>query len=551
MKRLFTLLIALFLIVSAKSQLVVDTTANWQQLIPTILGGNCVNISNVTYNAGNGTSAVYSNFPGFGDGILITTGQALNAQGINDNGSIGNDNGLGGNSQLNQYLPQGTFTYDATWLTFNFQASYSGTVSVDYIFASEEYPEFVNSGFNDIFGFFVQATGVPSQNIALIPGTQIPVSIDNVNQFTNTSFFVDNTNGTGLQYDGYTVPLTASFQADSGVVYTLTIAIGDVGDGIFDSGVFLKTYASSTQSMTGNVTHLGQPAQGGFAELLGYNTDSTAAPLIDVQPIVNGSYTFPNVTSGAYNVRITLDTILHPNTYPTYFDSVYMWNDATIISAPCANYDLDMQLLVLNNGLGDITGTIGNSGEIYKVSKDGAPLVNGHVFLVGADDNLVYGFDLTNDNGQFHFAGVPDGTYNIMVDVPGLLMDAIRTITVSPSNRIFTNQSYIVGANKIIISDTPLPVVENPIVTGLKIQPNPTEGPFSTTFTLKNNAYVTLDVYNSMGQKVVSVFSGNLNAGFQQINGSLAGLSDGIYYLRLVTNSADTIVRKITKTEVY
>jgi hypothetical protein len=228
-----------------------------------------------------------------------------------------------------------------------------------------------------------------------------------------------------------------------------------------------------------------------------------------------------------------------------------MWNDATIISAPCANYDLDMQLLVLNNGLGDITGTIGNSGEIYKVSKDGAPLVNGHVFLVGAADNLVYGFDLTDDNGLFHFSGVPDGTYNIMVDVPGLLMDAIRTITVSPSNRIFTNQSYIVGANKIIISDTPLPVVENPIVIGLKIQPNPTEGPFSTTFTLKNNAYVTLDVYNSMGQKVVSVFSGNLNAGLQQIDGSLAGLSDGIYYLRLVTNSADTIVRKITKTEVY
>lgn len=550
MKRLFTLLIALFLIVSAKSQLVIDTSANWQQLIPTILGGNCVNISNVTYNAGNGTSAVYSNFPGFGDGILITTGQALGAQGVNDNGSLGNDNGLGGNSQLNQYLPQGTFTYDATWLTFNFTALYSGTVSVDYIFASEEYPEFVNSGFNDIFGFFVQATGVPSQNIALIPGTQIPVSIDNVNQYTNTGFFVDNTGGTALQYDGYTVPLTASFQADSGVVYTLTIAIGDVGDGIFDSGVFLKTYASSTQSMTGNVTHLGQPAQGGTAELFGFNTDSTAAPLIDAQPIVNGSYTFPNVTSGAYNIRITLDTLLHPNTYPTYFDSVYIWSDATIISAPCANYDLDMQLLVLNNGLGDITGTIGNSGEIYKVSKDGAPLVNGHVYLVGVDDNRVYGFDLTNDNGQFHFAGVPDGTYNIMVDVPGLLMDAIRTVTVSPSNRIFTNQSYIVGANKIIISDTPLPVLENPVVSGLKIQPNPTEGPFTAIFTLKSNAFVNIDVCNSMGQKVLTVFSGNLNAGNQQINGTLAGLSDGVYFLRLVTNSADTIVRKIVKTEV-
>lgn len=553
MKRLFTLLIAIFLIVSAKSQLVIDPNANWQQQIPTILGGNCVSISNVTYSAGNLSASTYTNFPGFGDGILITTGIAPAAVGPNNNASTGFDNGLPGHPSLDQQLGGGYFTYDASWLSFNFTASYSGMVTVDYIFASEEYPEFVNSSFNDIFGFFVQGPNIPGgqQNIALVPGTQIPVAINNVNHLTNSIYYVDNTNGAEVQYDGYTVPLTAQFYADSGAVYTLTIAIADAGDGIFDSGVFLKTYASSTQSMTGNVTHLGQPAQGGFAELLGYNTDSTAAPLIDVQPIVNGSYTFPNVTSGAYNVRITLDTILHPNTYPTYFDSVYMWNDATIISAPCANYDLDMQLLVLNNGLGDITGTIGNSGEIYKVSKDGAPLVNGHVFLVGATDNLVYGFDLTDDNGLFHFSGVPDGTYNIMVDVPGLLMDAIRTITVSPSNRIFTNQSYIVGANKIIISDTPLPVVENPIVIGLKIQPNPTEGPFSTTFTLKNNAYVTLDVYNSMGQKVVSVFSGNLNAGLQQIDGSLAGLSDGIYYLRLVTNSADTIVRKITKTEVY
>ena len=144
MKKLFTLLTALLVITSAKSQLVVDTAANWQQLIPTILGGNCVQISNVTYNAGQGTSAAYTNFPGFGDGILITTGQAINAQGINDNTSLGNDNALGGNSQLNQYLLPGTFTYDATWLTFNFQTAYSGNVTVEYIFASEEFPEFLN-----------------------------------------------------------------------------------------------------------------------------------------------------------------------------------------------------------------------------------------------------------------------------------------------------------------------------------------------------------------------------------------------------------------------
>lgn len=552
MKKLFTLLSALLVITSAKSQLVVDTAANWQQLIPTILGGNCVQISNVTYNAGQGTSAAYTNFPGFGDGILITTGQAINAQGINDNTSLGNDNALGGNSQLNQYLLPGTFTYDATWLTFNFQTAYSGNVTVDYIFASEEFPEFVNSGYNDIFGFFIQSNGVPSQNIALVPGTQIPVSIDNVNSITNSSFYVDNTNGTGLQYDGYTVPLTAQFYADSGVVYTLTIAIGDVGDGIFDSGVFLKAHASNTQSLTGNINHLGQPAQGGVAELFGFNTDSTVAPLIDAQPIVNGSYTFANVTPGAYNLRVTLDTVLHPGTYPTYFDSVYMWSDATIISAPCTNYDLDMQLMVLNNGLGDITGTIGNSGEIFKTSKSGSiPYVGAHVYLVSQSDNKVYGFELTNTEGKFHFSGVPDGTYNIMIDAPGLLMEAVRNVTISPTNRVFINQSYIVGANKIIISENPLPVTENPIVGGVSVRPNPINGPFIANFALNTGAYITADLFNALGQRIMGVYSGQMLPGMQQIEGDISSLPNGVFYLRLVTNSTDVVVRKLVKTTAY
>jgi hypothetical protein len=46
----------------------------------------------------------------------------------------------------------------------------------------------------------------------------------------------------------------------------------------------------------------------------------------------------------------------------------------------------------------------------------------------------------------------------------------------------------------------------------------------------------------------MGVYSGNMQPGYQQIQGDISGLSDGIYYLRLVTNSADTIVRKLVKT---
>jgi hypothetical protein len=83
------------------------------------------------------------------------------------------------------------------------------------------------------------------------------------------------------------------------------------------------------------------------------------------------------------------------------------------------------------------------------------------------------------------------------------------------------------------------------------VQPNPTNGPFTVSFTLKSPAYVTADIYNGMGQKIMGVYSGNMQPGFQQIQGNIAGIDNGIYFLRMVTNSADTIVRKLVKTTAY
>lgn len=546
MKNIYTFALIFFVATLAKAQFAVDLNANWQQEIPTILGGNCVQISNVTYNAGPGTAAVYHNFPGFGDGILITTGVAAFAQGPNNTPSAGNDNGLGGNSQLNQYLPTGTFTYDATWLTFNFVASYSGTVSVDYIFASEEYPEFVNAGFNDIFGFFVQGPNIQGnqQNIAVIPGTQIPVSIDNINQYSNTAYYIDNTNGTEIQYDGYTIPLTASFYADSGVVYTLSIAIGDVGDGIFDSAVFLKTHASNTQSLTGNVTYQGAPVTAGIAELFGFNTDSTAAPLLDTQPIAGGSYTFNNVQAGAYNIRLTMDTAIYPNTYPTYYDSAFVWYDADIVTAPCLNYDLSMGLMVLPGGTGTVSGTI--SGVNGPLKSLGTPLANAHVLLVGAADNQVYGFELSNAQGQFVFSNVPNGDYNIVIDAPGLYMQAIRNVVVDDGHKLFTNQNYVIGTNAIAIDNSTVGITEN-VLSGITLFPNPTADNATLRFTLTKNTMVKAELVDVTGKRVAELYNGQMAAGKQQLQPNVKGLDNGIYFIRLMAEGASAKTLKLVK----
>ena len=132
------------------------------------------------------------------------------------------------------------------------------SLEFSYVFASEEYNEYVCSQFNDVFGFFVNGGEYSNENIALIPGTDppIPVSINNVNngtvgsngeagncsdlQLANSAFYVDNADGTNIEYDGYTTTLTAVIAVVPGTEYTIKLAIADAGDGALDSGVFLE-----------------------------------------------------------------------------------------------------------------------------------------------------------------------------------------------------------------------------------------------------------------------------------------------------------------------
>jgi gliding motility-associated-like protein len=122
------------------------------------------------------------------------------------------------------------------------------------VFASDEYLEFVN-GVNDIFGFFLSGPGINGTfsnnaiNIALIPGTSDPVTINTVNDVVNPTFYVNNGDGSNapfnadpqyVQYDGFTVVLTATALVNCGDTYHIKIAIGDASDTVWDSAVFLE-----------------------------------------------------------------------------------------------------------------------------------------------------------------------------------------------------------------------------------------------------------------------------------------------------------------------
>lgn len=238
---------------AAPAQLVINASKTPQQLVQDVLVGKGITVSNVTFN---GSPMAIAEFSGstnlsLSSGIVMTTGTTtgpMGPQGPNNRGGAGVDNGLPGDPQLDVLAKNKTF--DASILEFDFVPS-SDTVSFRYVFGSEEYMEYANSNLNDVFAFFLSGVSVPMppKNIALIPGTSTPVTINNVNKIVNSSYYVDNGDGNAsgtapdgqyIQYDGFTKVFTALATVICNETYHIKLAIADANDGVWDSGVFLE-----------------------------------------------------------------------------------------------------------------------------------------------------------------------------------------------------------------------------------------------------------------------------------------------------------------------
>ena len=248
-RRLVGLLAGIGLICSAgtASALSVTQTGDGATLVSNILGSG-ITASNITYTGSalaSGTFTDGASSIGIGSGIILTSGLATGAEGPNNSDSYTLSLGLGGDAQLEGLIP-GFTTYDATVLEFDFTSS-GGDLFFNYVFASEEYNEYVNTSFNDVFGFFLDGT-----NIALIPGTSTPVSINNVNggnpfgfSASNSEFYNNNDLSDGgpfydIQYDGFTDVFTAMALGLTPGTHHIKLAIADAGDTVLDSGVFIQ-----------------------------------------------------------------------------------------------------------------------------------------------------------------------------------------------------------------------------------------------------------------------------------------------------------------------
>ncbi len=202
------------------------------------------------------------------EGIVMTSGHAGDVDEANicnsDANANVNNNGVEGDPDLYK-AASNTASHDGCIIEFNFKPT-ADTVRFSYVFASEEYHDYVTASFNDVFGFFLSNNSGDSlgpysnnsKNIAIIPGTNLPVTIHNVNfggggktctgkpgGCSNCQYLKDNSQSSDPAFDKFVYDaLTTALVAKSAVQqcnwYHIKLAVGDAGDAAFDTGVLLE-----------------------------------------------------------------------------------------------------------------------------------------------------------------------------------------------------------------------------------------------------------------------------------------------------------------------
>ena len=268
-------------------------------VIDTFIANDCFEVPpesiNINGQFGNNPSIGYffegQTAIGMESGLVITNGPLGEFGGGNSSTGAGSNLGLPGDSNLSaiEDIYGGTIgggdvaTFDAGTVEFDFIPT-AEEVTFKYVFASEEYCDYVGSRFNDKFGIFLSGPGItgpfvmfgePAINIAEFTdafGNTENVSINNINNSFNPNLYVDNNTictskpnpacpggGTSggecaialpgsnpytqlCQFDGWTVPLEASYdKLRICETYHVRIVVADGTDRIFGSAVYLQS----------------------------------------------------------------------------------------------------------------------------------------------------------------------------------------------------------------------------------------------------------------------------------------------------------------------
>jgi len=438
MKKFLLTTFAIVSLATATFAQIAITASNNAAALAQSLAGNGVSISNAVLASGtNGAGSFTANNNtglGIASGVVLSTGNVGN---IPQAASVFSSTGNGGPTDADLSTLSNYPIDDAARLSFSV-TPLGNKLTFRYVFASEEYPEYVCSNFNDVFGFFITGANpngpaYSNFNLATIPNTNTPVGINSINpgvpgQFgasnqcvstAYSSLYRNNSASTTIVFDGMTVVLTATIDVVPCQTYNLKLAVGDATDDIYDSGVFLEagSFTSNTATISTAYSHANYtstfegcsnatvtfnftaPYVG--SAMFDYTVTGTATNGTDYQPL-SGSVGVPAGGSSA-----SIDII--PNT-----DGSAEGPETVIISLflPCSSQPYATTTVIINDA------------PNLTASADDNTLCPGQIATLTASGAVSYSWSPTNGLGS-------PGSAVTSADPPG---DVIYTVTGTTGN---------------------------------------------------------------------------------------------------------------------
>lgn len=225
-------------------------------------------------------SGAWTTMPGVAPsdaGLILSTGRVADftqsAGDANVSEATSTDFAKPGDMMLSTVSGQPTF--DAAVFTSSFVPT-GDTLTMQLVWSSEEYLEYVNKGFNDAFAVWVN--GVPA---ALTIGSGA-ITIDNINTVSNQNLYIDNpaaTNSYNTEMDGFTVTLTLKAPVIPNTTNSFRLAIADSGDGVYDSAVLIAAQSVQVALIAGDDVVTVRKGDVGRVDVLANDLSSSAGVL--------------------------------------------------------------------------------------------------------------------------------------------------------------------------------------------------------------------------------------------------------------------------------
>lgn len=470
------------------------------------LKGNCKNVSNIE---GNGEPVSFGEFEnagniiGFPDGILLSTGNVELAEGPNESVETSDRFGKSSNDRDLRAIATNQL-FDVTILEFDF-VPLADQVSFQYVFASEEYCEFVGTIFNDVFGFFVSGPGIDGPfengaiNVARLPDSEEFVSINTVNHELNSDSYVKNelqadanncqvffnpNHVNTIEYDGFTVPLIARFEVIPCETYHIRLLVGDVGDDKLDSAVFLRSKSFD----------LGELAT---VKAVVPNRSDTIA----YENCVDGQFVFTRPPNTDRNVPFPIDFIIDDNSTATEGIDFQAIQSSITIPAGQNSISLPIQSLVDNETENIETLTLdlqqtckceGGSNATLKIADARPPELSFRALAACADQSFTIRPQINAGVAPFTFEWSNSTTDSILTDLVQQPNSYILTVTDFCQNSTVDSVSVNIQAIPMATLSGEVDFCEGLPMTTLPLNFTG-NAPWSFTYTIDNNEPILMD----------------------------------------------------------